>query len=443
MFHQKSIKGAFIFTFMLILAACEDIGPSPSLSSSIAPTPTSLFQSLISSSSSSSSSINYIPITNSEELNNIRNDLSGNYTLMNDIDLESKEWIPIGTNLLPFIGVIDGQGFTIRNLVITTSNKNIGFIGVNYGTIKNIILDGIDIGVVSSPVEVVSGLWQNVIYGGAFIGFNRGKVENIKSINGKISIERANCELCGSNSTGAVGGLIGLTNTSEVEPLSFKNLSNAINVTGLGVNAGGLIGKVTGDSSIFIIDSSNFGNVNSEKIGPTYGNPSVGGLIAHSDVNTNFINCLNSGHLGGGTVGGLIGEGNTTTIKNSFNSGSVTSNNGGVGGLVGVAQNISVRYSVNFGNLTSTSNTNEIGGITGALPAINDIEKTYYSGAIIVNGVAVDGVAFGTKVTDLTTFNLAFFTTTLGWDTEVWDFTGLDIANGVYPTLKNILPVEE
>jgi hypothetical protein len=57
----------------------------------------------------------------------IRNNLGGNYKLMNDINLESKEWIPVGSNLSPFIGVIDGQGFTVRNLVITASNKNIGW----------------------------------------------------------------------------------------------------------------------------------------------------------------------------------------------------------------------------------------------------------------------------------------------------------------------------
>jgi hypothetical protein len=31
----------------------------------------------------------------------------------------------------------------------------------------------------------------------------------------------------------------------------------------------------------------------------------------------------------------------------------------------------------------------------------------------------------------------------MGWDTDIWDFTGLDIANGMYPTLKNMPVVEE
>jgi hypothetical protein len=112
--------------------------------------------------------------------------------------------------------------------------------------------------------------------------------------------------------------------------------------------------------------------------------------------------------------------------------------------LIGYADNqLFIYYSINFGSVIATSNTTAVGGITGVLPTTNDIEQSYYSGSITSNGVAVDGVAFGTKVTDLSTFNLAFFTTTLEWDTEIWDFTGLDIANGVYPTLKNLPTIEE
>jgi hypothetical protein len=71
--------------------------------------------------------------------------------------------------------------------------------------------------------------------------------------------------------------------------------------------------------------------------------------------------------------------------------------------------------------------------------------QTFYSGKIIdaSSNNEIEGLEVGTKVTDFSTFNLAFFTTTLGWNTEIWDFTGLDIANGVYPTLKNMPVVED
>lgn len=123
-------------------------------------------------------------------------------------------------------------------------------------------------------------------------------------------------------------------------------------------------------------------------------------------------------------------------------SGSV-SGSSTVGGLIGWAYNqLFVYYSVNLGNVIASQTTADVGGIAGRLPDFNDFEELYHYGSIKRDGVEVNGVAFGTKVTDISTFNLAFFTTTLGWDTEIWDFTGLDIANGLYPTLKNMPVVE-
>jgi hypothetical protein len=154
---------------------------------------------------------------------------------------------------------------------------------------------------------------------------------------------------------------------------------------------------------------------------------------------------MNSGSVSGSDyVGGLIGYGiSTITITNSMNSSSVSGSDY-VGGFVGYGNNtLYVYYSINFGNVFATNTTTELGGIAGRIPASNDLEKTYYYGSIMSNGIEVSGTNFGTKVTDVSTFNIAFFTTTLGWDTEICDFTGLDIANGVYPTLKNMPVVEE
>jgi uncharacterized repeat protein (TIGR02543 family) len=57
MFNQKSVKWSFLIASVLVLAACGEVGPSPSLSSSSASssTPNSISQSSSSSSSSSSS----------------------------------------------------------------------------------------------------------------------------------------------------------------------------------------------------------------------------------------------------------------------------------------------------------------------------------------------------------------------------------------------------
>ena len=117
-----------------------------------------------------------------------------------------------------------------------------------------------------------------------------------------------------------------------------------------------------------------------------------------------------------------------------------------VGGFLGDALINSLLYINNSINYSEVYGYGDIGGFVGKLPNLNDSDKSFYAGLIKnYQQQIVIGTNFGTKVTDISTLNLAFFTTTLEWDTEIWDFTGLDIANGVYPTLKNMpeIPVEE
>ena len=63
----------------------------------------------------------YTPIYNREDLQKVRENLAGNYILMNDIDLYYEAWTPIGLSVsssLPteegvFSGVFDGNGYEI------------------------------------------------------------------------------------------------------------------------------------------------------------------------------------------------------------------------------------------------------------------------------------------------------------------------------------------
>jgi hypothetical protein len=125
-----------------------------------------------------------------------------------------------------------------------------------------------------------------------------------------------------------------------------------------------------------------------------------------------------------------------------MNIGSVSGENR-VGGLIGdigenLSTNLFVYYSINFGHVSTPTMGTDIGGIAGRLASQNDFEHAYHYAIITGNGVEVTGNNFGIKVTDSSTLNLEFFSTTLEWYTEVWDFNQLDVAIGVYPTLKNL-----
>src|SRR5262245_41498019 len=72
-----------------------------------------------------------IAITNVNQLSAMRNNLTGNFCLANDIDASTKpNFAPIGNFITPFTGKLDGRGHVIRNLRIRTSQQQVGLFGV-------------------------------------------------------------------------------------------------------------------------------------------------------------------------------------------------------------------------------------------------------------------------------------------------------------------------
>lgn len=63
--------------------------------------------------------------------------------LVNDIDLGGREWTPIGRErTLPFHGVFDGAGYTVKNFVIKSKEtENKGFFGFLNGEVYNLTVD--------------------------------------------------------------------------------------------------------------------------------------------------------------------------------------------------------------------------------------------------------------------------------------------------------------
>ena len=65
-------------------------------------------------------------ISTPQQLDDIRNDLSGTFELSNDIIMSSwGNWIPIDD----FLGSLDGKGYVISNLSVDKSGENAGLFG--------------------------------------------------------------------------------------------------------------------------------------------------------------------------------------------------------------------------------------------------------------------------------------------------------------------------
>jgi hypothetical protein len=259
------------------------------------------------------------------DLDAVRDNLSGSYLLMNDLDSttagyvelasstanDGMGWEPIGTSGNGFTGSFNGQGYEIRDLFINRPDQDeVGLFGLvfwihpveNVGAIDNV-------GVVSANVTGHSHV-------GALVGDNSGIVDNSYSVH---------------SMTGGwtyVGGLVGYSDGGLV-----SDSYSAGNVSGFRY-VGGLVGGITGTR-----------NVREGTVMNCYSTSSVtsytrtAGLVASIVADGNVISSYFAGSVNGTRwVAGLVAENCGGNVSNSYSTGNVTGRDysGYVGGVVGV-----------------------------------------------------------------------------------------------------------
>ena len=175
-------------------------------------------------------------ITSADELLNIS--LDGDYVLGCDITFEESVSKSIGDYDKPFTGSLDGNGYTIKGLVIY---RQYGFIHQNDGVIKNIRLD---------EYQLEETLDNNTLIAGGLVGTNNGQIINcsvdgyVKSkddVGGLVGLNRGVIDNCYSRGTligfGEVGGLVSvnkgiITNSYSVMDLEAKTSYSDYNCIG-------------------------------------------------------------------------------------------------------------------------------------------------------------------------------------------------------------------
>ncbi|MEX2404004.1 MAG: Ig-like domain-containing protein, partial [Balneolales bacterium] len=220
-----------------------------------------------------------------EDLHHIRDNLSSEYILVNDLNEntdgyntyaselvnDGEGWLPIGRNSdNPFTGIFDGGGYVIQHLFINRNSHRIGLFGVvQNGEVKNVYLENIN----------VTG--DN--YVGGLIGNNAGLVTS----------SYATSTIDGDGNS--VGGLIG--NNTGLVTSSYATST----VNGDGNSVGGLVGSNNGGN---INSSYALGNVNG-------GGSGTGGLVGVNAIGGTVRTSYATGAVNGGGsyVGGLIGSG--------------------------------------------------------------------------------------------------------------------------------------
>lgn len=177
--------------------------------------------------------LGYTIIKTAQDLQNMKNNMTGKYILMNDIDLSGiANWTPIGTEADSFKGIFDGNGFVIKNLTIDSNSENVGLFGhTTLATIKNVGLENVNI-------KAGAGTSESQINVGAFVGTATSTTLSNVYVTGTIAGVNTD-----TNDIYA-GGLVGNLNVYS----SIINSYSKADVSGS--TSGGLVGEAQGHTSI-------------------------------------------------------------------------------------------------------------------------------------------------------------------------------------------------
>lgn len=338
---------------------------------------------------------------------------TAHFRLISDIDASQTATWNNGQGFEPISyqnGSLDGNNFSISNLVINRTNEDraalIEHIGPNC-TVKDLTLENVNISGktrTASLCGVLSGEIQNVFVSGTINGDdNSGGLAGEIYSGSNVSDCRTNANVMSSGST--VGGLIGYNNSAIVENYStygsvngknqvggliVKNEGDVISsqsaavVTGSGDNIGGLIG-LNNDGDIS--NSSSEGEVNGKK--------NTGGLIGFNGYNGSTItNCHSTANVNGRIhVGGLVGFNQDGLIELCYSTGIVNGETE-TGGLVGYMAYGSSVISQCFSTSEVFGQHSNIGGLVGAIQS-GTIVNSYAIGTASGNNKDEIVIEFG------------------------------------------------
>lgn len=296
--------------------------------------------------------------------------------LLADIDMDSEAWKP-----KDFKGVFDGRGHKLYNLNVSRSS-NACLFNTLAGTIKDLTVgtkdgssyDGASC-IVQDNTEDSGESWR---YAGLITRLAEGSVmENVVNY---ASVTVASTSL----SKTRVGGLVAIVagNATIKDCANFGSVTNAA-AAPLGNGAvGGLVGWT--DAPVNVIGSVNAGDVTVDNANTLY----LGGILSYDANGSTLDNCVNKGDVAvtstgscGMCIGGILGDGSYSKIKNCDNNGALSTVCDGelkIGGILGRALNgCTVTNCSNHDTGTISYNTVDgtkrafIGGIVGNSPAAN------------------------------------------------------------------------
>lgn len=316
----------------------------------------------------------YTPIYDAEDLQNMQEDLTANYILMNDIDLSGINWKPMrpsstGVYTSGFIGTLEGNGFTIRNLTVNAEQYDNGALFYqNEGTIQNLRVTG-QINLTSK-----SGI---VRFAASLAIYNKGTIYNCTSAAGITA---------GGDMPVRVGGLVS-ENKGTVDYCRYTGTIHA-SAGGGEISVGGI--TYINDNSAVISHCENVGIILAESGNSTEVKDTISSLVNESSIHlggiagktdwhsiidqcraTCTIRITGESYYEYWYIGGIVGSGFVATFSNCCFNGTL---------------------SINVDIKDVASGIYKVGGLAGDGGYESKYENCYVSGVITDSSPSLGGV---------------------------------------------------
>lgn len=262
------------------------------------------------------------------------NDPSANAVLVEDIDLENREWTPIGNATIPYTGLFDGQNYKITNFKMTInepSNSN-GFFGeIRNTTVKNFSISGdVAVNIADETSSIRFGSVAAAVYGAEIDTY-------IKNIHSSVNVTfNGGC----SHQAGGLIGYVESKGTSPWHRVSVEecSYSGTLDLSSYYADcAGGIVSYIGYNNYVKIMGCKFDGAIlcTSEAGGQ------IGGIFGYNRGRNMYMqNCLSIGKIeiaNPKTTGALAGRYLITTEDDFFTSSHAYNNYYNVGELPGFA----------------------------------------------------------------------------------------------------------
>ena len=297
--------------------------------------------------------------------------------LEGDIDLSklsltrsAVNWTPIGTEAEPFVGVFNGNGYTIKNLYIVETEAvdhkvHTGFFGfAKNATIKNVTFENVYINIPCLDIDHSQG------HIGAVAGTLEGTslVENV-TVKGDVKIYATQ----ENNGASRVAAVVGGNYYADVTMKKVHVIANEGSYVKANNNTGGLAGQLQG-KCVFENCTSN--------IDVTVNKFFAGGIIGIAPTSSLFTNCHTTGDIA--VVAGRAGRGN-----DQYRVGGIA------GGWTDGKNNVCTLINCSYTGKVSGKNAD--GSIANPLDYLGYVGRGYTLAGCAGSTVIIDGIRFVQK----------------------------------------------